>query len=161
MEESRIQAAIVNAIQKFAQQDPQLLKTLKSHIEKGINDVLREDDSLDIQLRLAAVEKEINELFNTISVDTIESFDEKKAEELLSEKNKLQTELDRHAALNQKDKNKQSRIAEIMELLDGIKNRTMEYDDRLVRQIIEAVIVESKEKIKVIFVGGYEIEQFL
>ena len=46
-----------------------------------------------------------------------------------------------------------------MELLDGIKNRTMEYDDRLVRQIIEAVIVESKEKIKVIFIGGYEIEQ--
>ena len=161
LEESRIQAAIVNAIQKFAQQDPQLLKTLKSHIEKGINDAVREDDSLDIQLRLAAVEKEINELFNTISVDTIESFDEKKAEELLSEKNKLQSELDRIAELNRKDKNKQSRIAEITELLDGIKNRTMEYDDRLVRQIIEAIIVESKEKIKVIFIGGYEMEQVL
>ena len=161
LEESRIQAAIVNAIQKFAKQDPNLLKTLKSHIERGINDAVREDDSLDIQLRLAAVEKEINELFNTISVDTIESFDEKKAEELLSEKNKLQAELDRIAELNQKDKNKQSRIAEIMELLDGIKNRTMEYDDRLVRQIIEAIIVESKEKIKVIFIGGYEIEQVL
>lgn len=159
LDETQIQAAIVNAIQKFAQQDPQLLKTLKSHIERGINDAVREDDSLDIQLRLAAVEKEINELFNTISVDTIESFDEGKAEELLSEKNKLQAELDRIAELNQKDKNKQSRIAEIMELLDGIKNRTMKYDDRLVRQIIEAVIVESKEKIKVIFIGGYEIEQ--
>ena len=161
LEENRIQAAIVNAIQKFAQQDPQLLKTLKSHIERGINGAVREDDSLDIQLRLAAVEKEINELFNTISVDTIESFDEGKAEELLSEKNKLQAELDRIAELNQKDKNKQSRIAEITELLDGIKNRTMEYDDRLVRQIIEAIIVESKEKIKVIFIGGYEIEQVL
>lgn len=161
LEESRIQAAIVNAIQKFAQQDPQLLKTLKSHIEKSINDAVREDGNLDIQLRLAAVEKEINELFNTISVDTIEAFDEKKAEELLSEKNKLQAELDRRAKLNQKDKNKQSRIDEIMELLDGIKNRTLVYDDRLVRQIIEAIIVESKEKIKVIFIGGYEIEQAL
>lgn len=160
LDETRIQAAIVNAIQKFAQQDPQLLKTLKSHIERDINDAVRED-SLDIQLRLAAVEKEINELFNTISVDTIESFDEKKAEELLSEKNKLQAESDRLAELNRKDKNKQSRIAEITELLDGIKNRTMEYDDRLVRQIIEAIIVESKEKIKVIFIGGYEMEQVL
>ena len=159
LEESRIQAAIVNAIQKFAQQDTQLFKNLKSHIERGINDAVRENDSLDIQLRLAAVEKEINELFNTISVDTIESFDEKKAEELLSEKNKLQAESDRFAELNWKDKNKQSRIAEITELLDGIKNRTMEYDDRLVRQIIEAIIVESKEKIKVIFIGGYEMEQ--
>ena len=159
LEENRIQTAIVNAIQKFAKQDPNLLKTLKSHIERGINDAVREDDSLDIQLRLAAVEKEINELFNTISVDTIESFDEKKAEELLSEKNKLQAELDRRAKLNQKDKNNQSRIAEIMDLIDGLKNRTLVYDDRLVRQIIEAIIVESKEKIKVIFIGGYDIEQ--
>ena len=38
LEENRIQAAIVNVIQKFAQQDPQLLKTLKSHIERGIKD---------------------------------------------------------------------------------------------------------------------------
>ena len=157
LEENRLQTAIVNAIQKFAQQDPQLLKTLKSHIEKGINDAVREDNSLDIQLRLDAVEKEINELFNTISVDTIESFDEKKAEELLAEKNKLQAELDRLAELHQKDKNKQSRISEIMDLIDGLKNRTLVYDDSLIRQIIEAIIVESKEKIKVIFIGGYEI----
>ena len=94
-----------------------------------------------------------------MKITFIFSFDEKKAEELLSEKNKLQSESDRLAVLNQKDKNKQSRIAEIMELLDGIKNRTLVYDDRLVRQIIEAIIVESKEKIKVIFIGGYEIEQ--
>ena len=159
LEENRLQTAIVNVIQKFSQQDPQLLKTLKSHIEKGINDAVREDNSLDIQLRLATVEKEINELFNTISVDTIESFDEKKAEELLAEKNKLQAELDRLAELHQKDKNKQSRIAEIMDLIDGLKHRTLVYDDKLVRQIIEAVIVESKEKIKVIFIGGYEIGQ--
>ena len=80
---------------------------------------------------------------------------------MLSEKNKLQAESDRLAELNRKDKNKQSRIAEITELLDGIKNRTMEYDDRLVRQIIETIIAESKEKIKIIFVGGYEMEQVL
>ena len=92
-----------------------------------------------------------------ISVGTIESFDEKKAEELLAEKNKLQAELDRLAELKQKDKNKQSRISEIMDLIDGLKNRTLVYDDSLIWQIIEAVIVESKEKIKVIFIGGYEI----
>lgn len=83
-----------------------------------------------------------------ISVDTIESFDEKKAEELLAEKNKLQADLDRLAEQHQKDKNNQSRIAEIIDLIDGLKNRTLVYDDKLVRQIIEAIIVESKEKNK-------------
>ena len=73
-----------------------------------------------------------------ISVDTIELFNEKKVEELLAEKNKLQTELGRLVELSQKDKNKQSRIAEIMDLFDGLKNRTLVYDDSLIRQIIEA-----------------------
>ena len=41
------------------------------------------------------------------------------------------------------------------------KRAPLVYDDTLVRQIIEAVIVESKEKIKVIFIGGYEIEQYV
>ena len=36
-----------------------------------------------------------------------------------------------------------------------------EYDDTLVRQIIECVVVESKEKIKVVFIGGTEIEMTL
>ena len=159
LEENRIQTAIVNAIQKFAQQDPKLLKNLKTHIENGINYTESEGEDVEIRLRLATIEKEINELLNTISVDTIESFDEKKAEELLSEKNKLQADLDRLAELRQRDKNKQSRIAEIMDLIDGLKNRTLVYDDTLVRQIIEAVIVESEEKIKVIFIGGYEMDQ--
>lgn len=159
LEENRIQTAMVNAIQKFAQQDPKLLKNLKTQIENGINYTKCECEDVKIKLRLATIEKEINELFNTISVDTIESFDEKKAEELLSEKNKLQAELDRLAELHQKDKDKQSRIAEIMDLIDGLKNRTLVYDDSLIRQIIEAVIVESKEKIKIVFIGGYEIEQ--
>ena len=161
LEENSLQTAIVNAIQKFAQQDPQLLKNLKTHIENGISCTKCEGEDIEIKLRLATIEKEINELFNTISADTIESFDEKKAEELLAEKNKLQADLDRLAELHQRDKNKQSRIAEIMDLIDGLKNRTLVYDDSLIRQIIEAIIVESKEKIKVIFIGGYEVEQVL
>ena len=38
---------------------------------------------------------------------------------------------------------------------------TMEYNDTLVRQIIECVVVESKDKIKVVFIGGTEIEMTL
>lgn len=37
----------------------------------------------------------------------------------------------------------------------------MEYDDRIVRQIIECIVVESKEQIKIVFVGGLEVLQEL
>ena len=44
-------------------------------------------------------------------------------------------------------------------ILDGIKNRPMEYDDRIVRQLLECVVVDSKEQITVIFKGGLKSVQ--
>lgn len=46
-------------------------------------------------------------------------------------------------------------------VLQICNNHPMEYDDTLVRQIIECVVLESKEKIKVVFIGGTEIEMTL
>ena len=37
----------------------------------------------------------------------------------------------------------------------------MEYDDQMVRQILECVTVDSKEQITVIFIGGLKIKQSL
>ena len=59
----------------------------------------------------------------------------------------------------QEKENVESRLDEIFTILDGLENHPMEYDDRLVRQVLECVVVESKEKIKVIFAGGLEVEQ--
>ena len=38
-----------------------------------------------------------------------------------------------------------------------LANHPMSFDDRLVRQVLECVIVESKEEIKVVFRGGHEV----
>lgn len=61
----------------------------------------------------------------------------------------------------QKRESAKSRLDEIFTMLDGLQNHPMEYDDTLVRQMIECVVVESKEKIKVVFIGGTEIEMTL
>ena len=45
--------------------------------------------------------------------------------------------------------------------MDGLKNHQIVYNDELVRQIIEVVIVESKKKIKIIFKGGLTVEERL
>ena len=100
-------------------------------------------------------------MLNAISSDTVEAFDEQRAKELMDEKSKLQQVLAGIAERKQKRENTKSRLDEIFTILDGIKNRPMEYDDRLVRQIIECVVVESKERIKVVFVGGLEITETL
>ena len=50
---------------------------------------------------------------------------------------------------------------ERIQVLRVCNNHPMKYDDTLVRQIIECVVVESKEKIKVVFIGSTEIEMVL
>jgi len=52
-----------------------------------------------------------------------------------------------------------TRLDDIYMILDGIKNRPMEYDDQIVRQLLECVVVDSKERITVIFKGGIEVVQ--
>ena len=55
----------------------------------------------------------------------------------------------------------QSRLQDVYAIMDGLKNHQIVYNDELIRQIIEVVIVESKEKIKIIFKGGLMVEENL
>lgn len=45
--------------------------------------------------------------------------------------------------------------------IEALANHPISYDDQIVRQVLESVIVESKEKIKVVFVGGLEVTQLM
>lgn len=40
-----------------------------------------------------------------------------------------------------------------------MKNHPLTYDDQIIRQILECVIIESKEQIKVVFIGGLEVTE--
>ncbi len=42
-------------------------------------------------------------------------------------------------------------------ILDGMKNHPLTYDDSIMCQILECVVVESKDMIKVVFVNGLEM----
>ena len=55
----------------------------------------------------------------------------------------------------------ESRLDEIYTILEGLKNHPISYDDELVRQVIECIIVESAEEIRVVFIGGMEVLQEL
>ena len=161
VEESVLQEAIMNAIMRTANENAELLKTLKLHIGMGLDMGESEDESLDLQIKIAEIDAEFKAMLNAISSDTVEAFDEQRAKELMDEKSQLQQQLAQIAERKQKRENTKSRLDEIFTILDGLRNRPMEYDDRLVRQILECVVVESKERIKVVFIGGLEITETL
>lgn len=161
IEESVLEEAIMTAIMKTAQENVDVLKTLKLHIGMGLGTEDTEDKSLDIQIRIAEIDAELKGMINAISANTVETFDETKAQELAKEKSNLLQRLEQFADIQQKRKNAASRLDQLYTVLDGLKNHPLTYDNQLVRQLLEAVIVESKEQIKVIFVGGLEVVQSL
>ena len=139
----------------------EVLKTLKIHIGMGLTDEVTEDKTLDIQIRIAEIDAEFQKMLKAVSADNADGIDEERITELMNEKQRLTVQLEQYAAMRQKRESAKSRLDEIYTILDGLQNHPMEYDDKLVRQIIECVVVESKEKIKVIFIGGTEIEMTL
>jgi len=98
-------------------------------------------------------------MLQAISTDTVEDFDERRATELMNEKSALEQQLVQYGNVQQEKEKSKSRLDGIFAILEGLGNHPMEYDDRLVRQVLECVVVESQERIKVIFAGGLEVEQ--
>lgn len=161
VEESVLQSAIMNAIMDTAMKKQDIMKILKLHIGMVINKNDTIDNSLDIQMRIAEIDAEFTEMLKAVSAETAEDFDENRVKELMKEKTELQQRLSELASKKEKHESIQSRLDDMYLILDGLKNHPINYDDSIVRQLLDCVVVESKNKIKVVFKDGYEIEQTL
>ena len=78
-------------------------------------------------------------------------------EKLLTEKNQLKKQLEEIELLKKNKELTMSRLDEIYSTIDLLRNHPITYDDQIVREILECVVVESKERIKVFFKGGYDM----
>ena len=76
-----------------------------------------------------------------------------------AQQSRLQQKLDSIADAEQRRENAKSRLDDIYTIPDGMKNRPMEYDDQIVRQLLECIVVDSKEQVTVIFKGGLKSVQ--
>lgn len=79
----------------------------------------------------------------------------------MARKNELQRRITEINERKRNSKNAKNRVEEIGNIMEVIKNHPLKYDDRLVRQIIDSVIIESKEKIRVVLKNGLEIDEAL
>lgn len=158
MDEKTLQNAIVEAILENAVKNSNLLSNLKHHISMGLCSENTEDKTIDIQIKIAKLNEEYNNLLSklTADIDDIENI-ENQMVEVITKKHSLEQELEIYKQQQEKNKNLTSRLEQIFQIIETLKNHPLKYDDKIIRQIIDCVIVESKDKIKVVFVGGFEI----
>lgn len=148
----------MDAILKTAKENADVLKTLKSHIAMGLNADSINDNSIELQIRIAEIDAEFNKLITSTNIEN-ENDDDRETlmEKLLTEKNQLKKQLEEIELLKKNKELTMSRLDEIYSTIDLLRNHPITYDDQIVREILECVVVESKERIKVVFKGGYDM----
>ena len=158
--ESVLHEAIMSAVAKVAQSNTQVLAVLKNHIGQVIGEEV-EDDSLEIQARLAEIDSEFKAMISAITADMVDTFDKNKIEQLMAEKGQLREKLNFLEGKKRNQERGQSRLQDIYNIVDGLKNHPLSYDDELIRNLVSCVVVESKDLIKVVFYEGTEIKERL
>lgn len=139
-----------------------MLKILKSHIAMGLNADNINDNSIELQIRLSEIEAEWKIVIGNITTENQNDSDiESQMEKLLAEKNQIKKQLEEIETLKMNKQLTMSRLDEIYSVIDLLRNHPLTYDEQIVREILECVVVESKSKIKVVFKGGYSASVLL
>jgi len=73
----------------------------------------------------------------------------------------LNSRIDAIRAAYINDRSYEDRLSEIQQIIDERANHEDEYDDAIVRQMIECIKVYKGGRLTVIFGGGYEVEETL
>ena len=151
VEESRLHNAIAAAITKKANSEEINIGGIMNHIE-SFGSRRDSDGIIQRQRRIAEIEKVIDDLAR-LNSDEAQSgeLDYKFSElyaELYSVKDELE-EMQSDAATLDGDM-----LNEMREVVTGLKNHPVEYDDKVVRQLIDCIKVMSADTIKICFKDG-------
>ena len=158
VEESRLHNAIAAAITKKANSEEINIGGIMNHIE-SFGSQRDTDGIIQRQRRIAEIEKVIDDLAR-LNSDEAQSgeLDYKFSElyaELYSVKDELEEMQNGASALDG------DMLNEMREVVTGLKNHPVEYDDKVVRQLIDCIKVMSADTIKICFKDGTVTETML
>ena len=158
VEESRLHNAIAAAITKKANSEEINIGGIMDHIE-SFGSRRDSDGIIQRQRRIAEIEKVIDDLAR-LNSDEAQSgeLDYKFSElyaELYSVKDEIEEMQSGASALDG------DMLNEMREVVTGLKNHPVEYDDKVVRQLIDCIKVMSADTIKICFKDGTVTETML
>ena len=151
VEESRLHNAIAAAITKKANSEEINIGGIMNHIE-SFGSQRDTDGIIQRQRRIAEIEKVIDDLARLNSDEAQSGELDYKFSELYAELYSMKDELEEMqsdvSALDE------DMLNEMREVVTGLKNHPVEYDDKAVRQLIDCIKVMSADMIKICFKDG-------
>jgi len=156
IDEAPLHNAIVRAINEFYNCSDDVTDILKGATDMVLSGV-NSNEIQQIKQRLKDIDQARNDFVNLIATGacTPDSLDDEFAR-LYSEEEKLNQKL---LSLKAQPDAESNKLAETIKTdIDNSKFQLEQYDDVLVRKIVECVKVLSKDEISVTFKGGYKIQ---
>lgn len=157
IEESMLHNAVSEAITKKAQMENADINRIRSHIEQYQSN----QDMGDIhqkQERLKAIQERIDQLTNMDSEAAQNGDFDAQFESLYTEKYAIKDELAKMEKRQSGLEKATDSIEEMTTIMEGLKNHPVEYNDLVVRQLIECIKVMSAELLYIYFKDGIKIE---
>ncbi len=117
---------------------------------------------VELQVKITKLQEQCDDMIRSIKFDedmNATPFDDELFEKLMMEKNKAEEELEKVIQESSSNSLTSRRIDEIIDMLSALKNHPYEWDDVMIRQLIDKIVVGGKNHIRIIFVGGYEVER--
>ena len=151
VEESRLHNAIAAAITKKANSEEINIGGIMDHIE-SFGSQRETDGIIQRQRRIAEIEKVIDDLARLNSDEAQNGELDYKFSELYAELYSVKDELEEmQSGASALDGDM---LNEMREVVTGLKNHPVEYDDKVVRQLIDCIKVMSADMIKICFKDG-------
>ena len=158
VEESRLHNAIAAAITKKANSEEINIGGIMDHIE-SFGSQRDTDGIIQRQRRIAEIEKVIDDLARLNSDEAQSGELDYKFSELYAELYSVKDELEEmQSDVSALDGDM---LNEMREVVTGLKNHPVEYDDKVVRQLIDCIKVMSADMIKICFKDGTVTETML
>ena len=158
VEESRLHNAITAAITKKANSEEINIGGIMDHIE-SFGSRRDTDGIIQRQRRIAEIEKVIDDLARLNSDEAQSGELDYKFSELYAELYSVKDEIEEmQSDVSALDGDM---LNEMREVVTGLKNHPVEYDDKVVRQLIDCIKVMSADTIKICFKDGTVTETAL
>ena len=158
LEEGAVQDAIVNALMDLASRDTAAFEMLKLHIGMGLRGEGGGEDEYALCQRMLDLESEASALFELEFQDENQRNYEAKIIALYSEKAALKAKLEQIQADERHARNEQARLSEIFAGMDKLRHQPIGFEDVVVRQMVECIRVLSKDRLRISFRVGGEME---
>lgn len=160
IEESRLQQALVTALNRMDEDKEDVIQTLKAGLQLALG--AQDGDGFNetaVQSRIAELQSVMMDLVELSSKSSASAdYFDAKFEEISGEIKDLQAQLGERKQQALISQNTEARIHELLHLLDTTDLSVKEYRDDVVKSFIAKVVVLNADRIRVTFKGNTEIE---